>query len=84
LDRQITAAQAQQWTHGRAMDWAKEAFAEAKRVTYDFRKSGDAVASGQPAIRLDDEYEQRALPVVRQQLAKAGVRLASVLNESFK
>jgi hypothetical protein len=84
LDRQITAAQAQRWANGSAMDWAKEAFAEAKRVTYDFRKNGDAGASGQPAIQLDAEYEQRALPVVRQQLAKAGVRLARILNESFR
>ena len=84
LDRQITAAQSQRWTNGTVVDWAKESFAEAKRVTYDFRNNGQAADSGETAIRLDQEYEGRAIPVVREQLVKAGVRLASVLNNSFK
>jgi hypothetical protein len=34
--------------------------------------------------RLDAKYDNRALPVVREQLSKGGVRLAAVLNEALK
>jgi hypothetical protein len=34
-------------------------------------------------ISIGDEYVQEALPVIREQLAKAGYRLAGMLNQSF-
>ena len=34
-------------------------------------------------ISVGDEYFSEALPVVRQQLAKAGYRLAGLLNQGF-
>ena len=34
-------------------------------------------------IAIGDEYFNAALPVVRQQLAKAGYRLAALLNQTF-
>ena len=36
------------------------------------------------AIKLDSVYERRALPVIREQLAKARVRLPIVLSEVMK
>jgi hypothetical protein len=33
--------------------------------------------------KLGDEYQAKNLPVVRQRLAKAGARLAKVLNEAL-
>jgi hypothetical protein len=35
-------------------------------------------------ISIDDEYVGHALPVIREQLAKAGYRLAGLLNQTFK
>jgi hypothetical protein len=35
-------------------------------------------------ISIGDEYAAQALPVIRQQLAKAGYRLAGVLNQTFR
>ena len=35
-------------------------------------------------ISVDDEYVSRVLPIIRQQLAKAGYRLAGLLNQTFK
>jgi hypothetical protein len=35
-------------------------------------------------ISIDDEYVGHVLPVVREQLAKAGLRLAALLNQTFQ
>jgi hypothetical protein len=35
-------------------------------------------------ISIDDEYVSQALPVIREQIARAGYRLAGVLNQTFK
>jgi hypothetical protein len=35
-------------------------------------------------ISIDDEYANRAMPVIRQQLAKAAYRLAGLLNQTFR
>lgn len=35
-------------------------------------------------ISIDDEYVSQALPVIRAQLAKAGYRLAAMLNQTFQ
>jgi hypothetical protein len=35
-------------------------------------------------ISVDDEYANRAMPVIREQLAKAGYRLAGLLNQTFR
>jgi hypothetical protein len=85
LAKQISAAQARQWATGTPADWALEAHALAKSVVYNF--SGESTATddhGGSSERLDAAYDARALPVVRAQLGKAGVRLASLLNAAFK
>jgi hypothetical protein len=48
-----------------------------------------ACAAGRAAvaalhISIDDEYVGHALPVIREQLAKAGYRLAGLLNQTFQ
>lgn len=82
LDRQVTMAQATAWGKGAPIDWAKESFHQAKTVAYDFH--GQQKLTGQNGIRLNSAYERRAVPVVREQLSKAGVRLAEVLNSALK
>lgn len=85
LNKRITKAHASEWAKGAPADWAKEAFDQAKNVAYNF--SGEKAVTddhGGTAERLDAVYDKRALPVVREQLSKGGVRLAAVLNEALK
>ena len=71
----ITLAQSQQWSAGNAVSWANESYSIAVRVIY-----GQLPHSG----TLPDIYETEALPIVNQQLSRAGVRLAVVLNTCLK
>jgi hypothetical protein len=85
LNRQITKAKADEWSKGTPTDWAKESFRQAKKVVYNFAGTQQFVDDhGAKGVRLDFVYDNRALPVVRDQLSKAGVRLAAVLNNTLK
>ena len=84
LDEAITPTQSKAWAGGDAAAWALEAHALAP-VAYDFtglQQVDDH--QGGTAPMLDASYNQRALPVVAQQLSRAGVRLATVLNGALK
>ncbi len=54
-------------------DWATDSYALAVEYAYDIPKDG----------QLADAYFQRNIPVVDQQLATGGVRLAALLNAVF-
>jgi len=84
LNKKITKAQASDWSMTGPRDWVLESFGKAKGVAYNF--SGEAIVDdhGTSVPRLDAVYDARALPVMREQLSKAGVRLAAVLNDSLK
>lgn len=85
LNKRITKAHASEWAKGAPADWAKESFDEAKSVAYNF--TGEKTVTddhGGTAERLDATYDKRALPVVREQLSKGGVRLAAVLDAALK
>ncbi len=58
---------------GEPVDWAWDAHMAAVNVSYVLPED----------LRLGDDYFRRSLPVVTQQLALAGVRLARVLNEAL-
>lgn len=89
--------EAQKWAAGNAEAWAYESFEIAKAVTYSFaaekpvgnydfpaRKGQESACPSAPLYRVGAEYESKAQAVVRTQLAKAGLRLAAVLRDSFK
>jgi nuclease S1 len=85
LNKQITKARADDWSKGTPTDWAKESFRQAKNVVYNFADTQQFFDDhGNKGVRLDASYDNRALPVVRDQLSKAGVRLAAVLNNTLK
>jgi hypothetical protein len=68
------------WSQGSLNDWATDSLEAAKLlcrqpVAQDLMK---------PGTKLGEEYFQMALPIVRRQLAKAGVRVAWVLNQIFR
>jgi hypothetical protein len=64
---------------GTVEDWATESLLAARQAYQD-------PATGQrmkPGTKLGDAYQEKALPVAKQRLYQAGVRLAMVLNEAF-
>jgi hypothetical protein len=77
IARDITPAQRQAWAHGKPADWANEAHAIARDQVY-------APLGGARYVRLPRDYAWREAPVARTQLAKAGVRLAWLLNANLK
>jgi hypothetical protein len=63
------------WSTGDPVVWANEAHEIAARVIY-----GTLPHSG----TLPDTYGSQALPIVNEQLERAGVRLAMVLNNALR
>jgi hypothetical protein len=76
LEREITPQQEQEWVKGKPEDWAWEAFTIAHDKIYpDFQPGGVPL----PATYYSGEMRT----IVDEQLERAGVRLAHVLNEIF-
>jgi len=81
LSPRITPAEAAQWSASTPEQWAGESFVIAKQQIYtEFPGSGATPAP----IVLPPDYPARMAPIAAAQLAKAGVRLAAVLNETLK
>ena len=93
----VPAAEAQKSAEGNPESWARETYEVAKSVTCSFTAGQPEGKQSLPArpgqaescaaadlYRVGPDYETKALAAVRQQLAKAGVRLARVLRDSLK
>jgi hypothetical protein len=93
----LGAADAQKWAEGNPEAWARESYEIAKTVAYGFAAEQPAGKHAFPArkgqtercpsvdlYRVGPDYETKALAAVKEQLAKAGVRLARILRDSFK
>jgi nuclease S1 len=75
-----SSTHARKWRRGMVEDWAEESHDLAKRKVYGKLPK----ASPDTPILLGAKYEKMANPVIRKQLAKAGARLARVLNEALQ
>lgn len=75
----ITDAQRAQWATGTAADWARESFGVAKAHAYGLLP----VADSPNHYPLSAAYLSDATTVTQEQLSKAGVRLAFVLNRAL-
>ena len=73
----ITPAQRKAWASGTPAQWVNDAHAIARDQIYP-------PLGGRHEVRLPRDYAYRQAPVVRLLLAKAGVRLAFVLNSALK
>lgn len=80
LARGITPQQRRAWSRGDAADWALDSFAVARQHTYARLPEADA----QGRRKLTPAYVAGATQVAKQQLRKAGVRLAWVLNGALR
>jgi hypothetical protein len=81
LEREITPETVKEWSKGSVDDWAEESF-QAAKVAY--RSLDDAPKLIPRGYKLDDAYLKRAEPILKQQMARAAVRLANELNAIFK
>jgi len=77
LEQSITPSQRKSWASGTPAQWANEAHAIARDQIY--RPLG-----GRIQLRLPRDYPQREVAITRMQLAKAGLRLAWLLNGIFR
>ncbi len=77
LARALTEAQRQDWQSGTPARWANEAHAIAREHIYP-------PLGGARDVRLPRDYAYREAPLARILLAKAGVRLAWLLNSIFR
>jgi hypothetical protein len=84
LIKTITPAKIESWTHSKPMEWANESFAIAEQVQtkYCIRQGASC---DQPAgkVTIDAAYVVVNTPIVREQLQKAGVRLAHLLDAAL-
>lgn len=69
----LQTAPSQAWEKGGSADWALETHRVALEAVYLFPDTRE----------VDDRYLEKALPVIHEQLAKAAVRLAGVLNQAM-
>jgi len=69
---------AKKWAKGTVEDWAEQSHKESQKVVY-----GRLPKSAATPVPLDSTYERSADPLIKTQIAKAGARLARVLNEAL-
>ncbi len=68
------------WSKGTVEEWAEQAHKAAQKTVYGrLPKAG----AGTP-VAIDAAYEKKADPVLKEQIEKAGDRLARVLNDSLQ
>lgn len=79
LNRRIDAAQIARWQQGSPESWARESWDIAQSDVYGPLPEGRRGAT----LRLDSAYVRQADHVVADQLSKAGVRLAWLLNRAL-
>ena len=71
--------QSSQWEDFDTDGWAVESYRIAEEYAYRTKKKGAKIKS---TWKLKPPYANRALPIVENQLAKAGLRLAHLLNKA--
>ena len=80
VDKLITPESVKDWSKGSVDDWADESLQVAKQA---YRKSpSDRQPMGTGAI-LDEPYLKQVEPLLKEQMARASVRLANELNAIF-
>ena len=82
---QITAAQKQAWRKGPVTAWLQDAHAIAVDTAYGLLPGfacGGANFDAMP-VTLGDDYIDRSVAIVPEQLKKGGVRLAAILNRAL-
>jgi hypothetical protein len=80
FSRDLTPKRQKKWAKGTVRQWAEESHEASQKIVYGKLPK---VAAGTPEP-IGEVYERAADPLIRQQIEKAGVRLAAVLNAALK
>jgi hypothetical protein len=85
LVKSITPAKREKWVHAELFEWANESFAiaEGAKAKYCVRQGNSCDAPPSGSVRIDERYVDANVPLIREQLQKAGVRLAHLLDEAL-
>jgi S1/P1 Nuclease len=84
LLKTITPARIESWTHSAPMDWANESFAIAEQARTKYcTRQGASCDKPVGKVTIDAAYIAANTPIVREQLQKAGVRLAHMLDTAW-
>lgn len=80
----VSPAQALAWMKSTPVDWANESLAIVKSGQTEYCKMNDGRCDAPaPNLNIDSAYIRANVPVVREQLLKAGLRLARLLDQAF-
>ncbi len=79
MTKDLTPARARGFAKGNVRSWAEQSHRQAQLVVY-----GKLPRPVPESLQLGAEYQEAANPVVREQIERAGVRLAKVLNATLK
>jgi hypothetical protein len=84
LMKSISSAKIEAWTHSGPVDWANESFSIAERAQTEYCvQQGASCDPPTGKVRIDATYVQASSAVIREQLLKAGVRLAHLLDSTL-
>jgi hypothetical protein len=84
LLKSITPAKIESRTHSNPMDWANESFAIAEQAQTKYCiRQGASCDHPSGKVKIDAAYVAANTPIVKEQLHKAGVRLAHLLDTTF-
>jgi hypothetical protein len=83
-----TRAERRDWAQGQISDWARQSWGLGRSVSYgDLHNYPDACVVGAPygniRAAIDKTYVNAATPVIRVQVERAGVRIATLLNAAL-
>jgi hypothetical protein len=81
IDKEITPETVKEWSKGTVDDWADESLQIAKLAYRQAPTDKQPFASG---TTLGQPYLKRADPLLKEQMARAAVRVANELNAIFK
>ena len=80
----ITSGMKEEWGTANPRDWANESFAITRAPATKYCiQHGSSCDAPSGAVEIDDGYVETNIKVVRQQLQKAGVRLAHLLETAL-
>ena len=80
----ITPARIESWTQSAPMDWANEFFAIAEQAQAKYcTREGASCDKPVGKVTIDAAYVVANVPIVREQLQKAGIRLAHLLDSAL-
>ena len=85
LDEEIAPGLAQKWSQGKPLNWAIDSYWRARKEAYRWA-DGESLPfkwTGPGMDLTSENYIDARLPMAKEQLQKAGVRLAHLLNEAL-